>query len=112
MNKYIYFGNYLIIISDVKKTINKQHTTRSCKQPTTGIRYPRDIRNCPLLVPRKVFQRFRYFFLFSECLKSNGMWFLDIFSRHINCTITEAIGVTNYATIMAQKMFKNLVLIF
>ena len=35
--------------------------------------------------------------------KSNGMWFLDIFWRHICSTVAETIGVTNYAASFGMK---------
>ena len=34
---------------------------------------------------------------------SNGMWFSDIFSRHICSTVEETIGVTNYAASFGAK---------
>ena len=61
-------------------------------------------------VPSKVFL---LLFLFSDWLKSNHLkcriegGFLDTFSRHICRALTETIRVTNYATSLAQKMFRK-----
>ena len=101
MNKHVTFRYHNVCLG-----IDKQRQIKFCK-----LRLWLLLNESLLLAPSTLFQGFLLFFLFSDWLMSNHLksqiecGFLDIFSRHICCTVKNNTNIMQQ--VLARKIFRK-----